>query len=124
MSVQNAPLRQGYRAVSVQVTSTPANLQKLCETALGLAAGMFGSTCREVTIQIDPETSSELSCRFGNQNVGQTIGGSVQKGMTLGPSGGLADTIRSAAINGVYFGSIWAQAVSETVVLNLQCWEI
>jgi hypothetical protein len=117
-------LRQGYRAVSVQVTSTPANLQKLCETVLGLAPGMFGATFREVTIQMDPVTSSALSCRFGNQNVGATLNGVVQSGMTLGPTGGLADTTRAGAINGVYFGSIWAVAVGATVTLNIQCWEI
>ena len=124
MSIQNAPLRQGYRAVSVQVTSTPANLQKLCETMLGLAPGMFGSTFREVTIQMDPVTSSALSCRFGNQNVGTTLNGTVQCGMVLGPTGGLADTIRAGAINGVWFGSIWAAAVSSTVTINIQCLEI
>ena len=124
MSVQNALLRQGYRAVSVQVTSTPANLQNLCEIMLGLSPGMFGSTFREVTIQIDPATSAALSCRFGNQNVGTTLNGVVQAGMFLGPAGGISDTIRSAAINAVYFGSIWARAVTSTVTLNLQCWEI
>jgi hypothetical protein len=129
MSKQNAPLRQGYRAVSVQVTSTAANLQALCETMLGLGAGMFGSTFREVTIQIDPTTSAALSCMFGNQNVGTTLNGVVQAGMVLSgatasPNGGISDTIRSAAINGVYFGSIWCKAVTSTVTLNVQVWEI
>ena len=129
MSVSNQLLRQGYRAVSVQVTSTPANLQQLCETMLGLAPGMFGSTFREVTIQIDPSTSAALSCRFGNANVGTTLNSVVQAGMVLSggtatPNGGISDTIRSASINGVYFGSMWAQAVSSPVTLNISLWEI
>jgi hypothetical protein len=124
LSKQNAPLRQGYRAVSVQVTSTAANLQALCETMLGLAAGQFGFIFREVTIQMDPVTSSALSCMFGNGNVGVTLNGVVQCGMVLGPTGGLADTIRAGTINGAYFGAVWAKAVTSTVVLNIQCFEI
>jgi hypothetical protein len=111
------------------VTSTAANLQKLCETMLGLAPGMFGAVFREVTIQMDPVTSSALSCMFGNANVGVTLNSVVQAGMVLSggtasPNGGISDTIRSAAINGVYFGSIWAKAVTSTVTLNIQAWEI
>jgi glycogen synthase len=44
--------------------------------------------------------------------------------MLLGPTGGLSDTIRAGGTNGVWFGSIWAQALTSTVTLNLQCWEI
>lgn len=132
MSVQNQLKRQGYYAVSVQVTTTGQRLQSLVEDILGIAAGSFGSSFRECQIQVDPETSAGAQVRFGTGNVGGSLtstkqGTIVQKGMTLGGGGGASDTIRSASVNAVYFGLMWAQVVpstASTAILNLQFWEI
>jgi hypothetical protein len=119
--MQNMPKRQGYLAVSVQVTVTAQKLQTVVETLLGLTANSLATIYRTITIQVDPETSGGLSVRVGNGNVGTTVAGVVQKGMTL--TGGSSYTDRST-MNACYFGMLWAQAVSGTPVLNIQLEEV
>jgi hypothetical protein len=129
MSLQNMPRRSGYTAVSILVDGTARQLAPIVEQILGYTAGSFATIFREVTIQLDPEVSSGAQVRFGNGNVGQTLtqttpsGSVVQKGMTLGAAGGYGETMR-ATVNAVYFGSMWAQTVSGTAVLNLQLWDM
>jgi hypothetical protein len=120
MSFQNMPARRDYIAVSVQVTTTPANLQALIEAILGITPGSLATLYREFQIQLDPETSGATQVRFGNGNVGSTVGGVVQKGVTLS-GGGASDTIRGP-VNNVMLSPVWVQAVTGTAVLNIQLW--
>jgi hypothetical protein len=120
MSQQNMPYRSGGSVmVSVLATTTATQLTSLIETMLGLTAGSLATIFREVQIQVDPEVSGGASVRFGSSNVGQTLNGVVQKGITI--TGGGADTWRGPA-NNVHVNTIFVQSVSATAVLNCQLW--
>ena len=132
MSVQNMPRRSGYTAVSIGIDGTARQLAPIVEQILGLVAGQLAAIYREVTIQLDPETSSGAVVRFGNQNVGTTVvqttpsASVVQKGWTASygaTGGGIADTYR-ATVNAVYFNQLWAQTTTGTAVLNIQLFDM
>ena len=132
MSVQNMPRRSGYTAVSIGIDGTARRLAPLVEQILGLAAGQLAAIFREVTIQLDPVTSSGAVVLFGNQNVGTTVvqtapsASVVQSGWTASygsVGGGIADTYR-ATVNAVYFNQIWAMTTTGAAVLNIQLWDM
>lgn len=120
MSVQNMAFRGGgYLGVSVPVTTAAAKLTTLIEAVLGLSAGQFATTYREATFQVDPETSSTISIRFGNSNLGTTLGGVVQKGATLV---GQSQTVRGPVAN-IPLSALYVQTVTGSGVLNCQFWD-
>ena len=131
MSLQNMPFTQDYNAASVQVTTTPQRLSTLIEAIRGIAAGSLQAAWREITVQIDPVTSGNSTILFGNQNVGATINGVVQSGMTLSgsgvsPGGGIANTTRGVVAN-VPLSAIWVVALAAPVsgaenIVNVQAW--
>lgn len=119
--MQNMQLRRGYIACTVGVTTTAASLKTLIENLLSMTAGQLGGSFREVQLQVDPEGTAG-SIRVGDASLGQTVGGQVQKGVTLSQGG--ADTYRAGGVNDVYLISIFVQAVTGTPSLNVQLWEM
>lgn len=115
---QNQLNRKGYIACSISLTTTAVYLISQIETALGLPPNSLARSFREVQIQVDPETSSALSVRIGDGSLGTTVGGVVQKGVTIG--GGGADTYRSGSSVSVYAGMMMVQAVSGEPIINVQ----
>jgi len=116
--VFNTPFRSSYLAVSIQVTTTPQLLSTVIETMLGRPVGTLAKIWREIQWQVDPETSPGLTVRLGNGNLGNTLNGVVQKGISLV---GQSDTSR-APMDNVDISLMWVQAVSGTPVMNLQFW--
>jgi hypothetical protein len=115
--VQNQQISQDYLAVSVTVTATAQNIATLIETKLGLVAGSLSRQWREMTVQVDPETSAGATVRMGNSNVGSTVGGVVQKGISLV---GQSDTSRSD-FNNVSIALRYLQTpTGGTVIVNLE----
>jgi len=109
---------QAYMAFTLNITATATNLVALAQSQLGLAVP---NTFNQYQIQIDPEDSSGNQVRLGNGNVGATLGGIVQKGVTM--QIGDNATVRAETMNGAYFGSLFGQTVSGTQQINVQVWE-
>ena len=117
--MQNTANRKGYMAFSINVTSTATRFVALVLAQLGITlAGSY----REVQFQVDPETADNLSLRIGDGSLGTTIGGVVQKGVTL-VGGAAADTYRVSGADAIYVLMMYLQAVSDPVVLNCQLME-
>jgi hypothetical protein len=113
---QNQQVSQDYLAVSVTATTTAQNLATMIESKLGLATGSLKRAWREMTIQVDPEVNPSATVRMGNSNVGSTVGGVVQKGVSL--VGG-SDTTRSV-FNNVSIALRYLQASTGTAVVNVE----
>jgi hypothetical protein len=113
---QNLQISQDYLAVSVTVTSTAQNLATLIELKLGLVSGSLSRSWREMVIQVDPEANPGATVRVGNCNVGTTLGGVVQKGVSLI---GQADTSR-ATFNNVSIALRYVQVPSGQAVINVE----
>jgi hypothetical protein len=111
--------RKGYLAFSISLTTTAATLAALVLAQLNI---LLAGSYREVQIQVDPETSGSLSVRLGDGSLGTTIGGKVQKGVTL-VGGSAADTYRGSGANAIYTQMLNLQAVTSEPIVNVQLWE-
>jgi hypothetical protein len=121
MSQQSSPT-PGYIAVTIQLSATAARLVDLIKTQLGYTVP---PAVQEYQIQTDPEDSSNNNVRLGTGNLGTTVGGFVQKGVTLlssASAGGSSETTRTGVINGKNFGSVYGQTVTGTQLINIQLW--
>lgn len=117
---QNTANRKGYIAFSVALSTTKARLVDLYATLYPNSplAGAY----REVQIQVDPETSAGLQVRIGDGSLGTTVGGVVQKGVTL-DGGSAADTYRVSGADAIYALMMYLQAVSGAPIVNCQLME-
>jgi hypothetical protein len=113
---QNQQVNQDYLGVSLTVTTTAQNIATMIESKLGLVAGSLSRSWREMTIQVDPEVNPSATVRMGNGNVGATVGGVVQKGVSL--IGG-SDTTR-AVFNNVSIALRYLQTPTGTAVVNIE----
>jgi len=104
------------RAVSgtVALTTAAARLLDLIQTQLGITVQ---DSFREVTLQPDPEGASD-QVRVGDASLGTTVGGVVQKGVTLAGGDSLTET--ASSLNTVPAGSIFVQSVTGTPNVNFQ----
>lgn len=103
-----------YLTFTVALTTTAANLKSLIETQFGLT---IQDSWREITIQVDPEGTSD-QVRIGDANLGTTgANGEVQKGVTLAGGDSLTET---TTLTLVAAGSIFVQAVTTTPNINVQ----
>ena len=118
---QNTANRKGYIAFSIALSTTAAKLVDLYSAAFPNKplAGAY----REVQIQVDPETSAGLQVRIGDGSLGTTIGGVVQKGVTL-DGGSAADTYRVSEADAIYANMMYLQAVTGAPVVNVQLMEL
>ena len=119
--MQNTANRKGYIAGSITVTSTAQRFIDLVKAQLGIDFTNSGSW-REIQFQVDPETAESLSLRIGDGSLGTTVGGVVQKGVTL-VGGSAADTYRCSGANAIYGMMMCLQAVTEDVIVNFQLLE-
>jgi hypothetical protein len=108
--------RRGYVAFSVQVTTTATSLLALALTQLGLK---LPGACRELQIQVDPEVAPGGTVRIGDGSLGTTVGGFVQKGVSL-IAGTSSDTWRGSGANNCYPGSMYLQTTAGTAIVNVQ----
>lgn len=118
--MQNTANRKGYIAFSVTVTNTATRLVDLY-AAIYPNKPLAGAY-REVQIQVDPETSAGTQLRIGDGSLGTTVGGNIQKGVTL-DGGSAADTYRVSGADAIYALMMYLQAVTGTLVANIQLME-
>lgn len=103
------------------LTYTVALTDQTAHRLVDLIIAQFGETpqdsWREVTLQVDPEGTSD-QIRIGDSRLGTTGGnGKVQKGVTLAGGDSLTET---TSLTLVPLGSIFVQAVTSTPNLNVQ----
>jgi hypothetical protein len=121
MAQQSKPA-DGYITVTIQLSNTAARLVDLIKTQLNKTVP---PTCQEYQIQTDPEDTSNNNVRLGDGSLGTTIGGFVQKGVTLlssATAGGSSETTRTGVLNGKNFGSVYGQTVTGTQLISIQLW--
>lgn len=118
---QNTANRKGYIAFSLVLSTTKAKLVDLYNTQINGNKPLAGAY-REVQIQVDPETSGGLQVRIGDGSVGATVGGVLQKGVTL-DGGSAQDTYRVSGADAIYANMLYLQAVTGAPVVNVQLFE-
>ena len=124
---QNPQIRQAFLGVTVPVTAAAQPLTTLIEQTLGLTPpGVLAHNWREVNWEFDPQTAVTGGAAYimiGNANVGTTLNGVVQKGMSLATAtSGEQLTNTRSVWNNVDLSLVYVRTNVGTAALNLELW--